>query len=137
MFIEHVLRRRMRGLAAATLLCAVAAGCATNPVTGRRELALVSEAQEIQMGQQAAQEVSQQLGLLPGTQERLEGLLERRIGQRLEDLHALKLATSMRQPPSCSNGSGSASRRNQSRSLLSDLLHLQLHVCDTCVLKSL
>jgi pimeloyl-ACP methyl ester carboxylesterase len=42
--------------------------------------------------------VSSQLGLLPGTQARLEGLLERRIGQRLEDLHALKLAGSMRQP---------------------------------------
>jgi pimeloyl-ACP methyl ester carboxylesterase len=42
--------------------------------------------------------VSSQLGLLPHTQARLEGLLERRIGQRLEDLHALKLAGSMRQP---------------------------------------
>ena len=63
MFIEHVLRRRMRGLAAATLLC-VAAGCATNPVTGRRQLSLVSEAQEIQIGQQASQQVAQQLGLV-------------------------------------------------------------------------
>ena len=42
--------------------------------------------------------VSGELGLLPQTQARLEGLLERRIGQRLEDLHALKLAGSMRQP---------------------------------------
>jgi pimeloyl-ACP methyl ester carboxylesterase len=42
--------------------------------------------------------VSGQLGLLPQTQARLEGLLERRIGQRLEDLHALKLAGSMRHP---------------------------------------
>jgi pimeloyl-ACP methyl ester carboxylesterase len=42
--------------------------------------------------------VSGQLGLLPQTQARLESLLERRIGQRLEDLHALKLAGAMRQP---------------------------------------
>ena len=42
--------------------------------------------------------ISSQLGLLPRTQQRLESLLERRIGQRLEDLHALKLAGSMRQP---------------------------------------
>ena len=34
-----------------TLLAA--AGCAVNPVTGENELILVSEAQELQMGQQA------------------------------------------------------------------------------------
>jgi predicted Zn-dependent protease len=38
-------------------------GCARNPVTGKSELALVSESQEIQMGQQAAQEVAQTIGL--------------------------------------------------------------------------
>ena len=37
-------------------------GCARNPVTGKNELSLVSEAQEIQMGQQAAQEVAQRIG---------------------------------------------------------------------------
>ena len=37
----------------ATLLAALAlAGCAANPVTGRSELHMVSEAQEIQLGQQ-------------------------------------------------------------------------------------
>ncbi|MEZ4457610.1 MAG: hypothetical protein R2882_13845 [Gemmatimonadales bacterium] len=40
--------------------------CATNPVTGRRELSLISESQEIQMGQQAAAEVRQSMGLGPG-----------------------------------------------------------------------
>jgi len=40
-------------------------GCATNPVTGKRELALVSESQEIAMGRQAAVEVRQQMGLVP------------------------------------------------------------------------
>ncbi|MGH9458283.1 MAG: M48 family metalloprotease [Thermoanaerobaculia bacterium] len=39
------------------------AACATNPVTGRRQLALVTEAQEIQMGQEAARAVARQMGL--------------------------------------------------------------------------
>jgi len=38
--------------------------CATNPVTGKPELSLVSEQQEIQMGQQGAQQVAQQVGLV-------------------------------------------------------------------------
>jgi predicted Zn-dependent protease len=38
-------------------------GCARNPVTGKSELSLVSEAQEIQMGQQASKEVAQSIGL--------------------------------------------------------------------------
>jgi predicted Zn-dependent protease len=38
------------------------AGCARNPVTGKSELSLVSESQEIQMGKQAAQEVAQTIG---------------------------------------------------------------------------
>ncbi len=44
------------GLAAGPL------GCARNPVTGKSELSLVSEAQEIQMGQQGATEVEQSIG---------------------------------------------------------------------------
>lgn len=39
--------------------------CATNPVTGRRELSLVSESQEIAMGQEAAQQVVGSIGLVP------------------------------------------------------------------------
>lgn len=58
------LSARARACATAGLVCAMAAGCAVNPVTGRRQLALISEAQEIQMGQQASQEVAQQLGLV-------------------------------------------------------------------------
>ena len=45
------------------LLAAFAAGCATNPVTGRSELALISEAQEIQMGREYAEQVKATLGL--------------------------------------------------------------------------
>ncbi|HEX5870959.1 MAG TPA: M48 family metalloprotease [Longimicrobium sp.] len=60
----HALVGRVRAYGAAALVCVLAAGCATNPVTGRRQLTLVSEAQEIQMGRQASQEVAQQLGLV-------------------------------------------------------------------------
>ena len=45
-------------------LVAALAGCATNPVTGKSELSLVSESQEIQMGQQAAAEVRQSSGVV-------------------------------------------------------------------------
>lgn len=43
----------------------LAAGCALNPVTGRRELALVSEAQEIAMGREGAAAVAASIGLHP------------------------------------------------------------------------
>ncbi|HEU4559845.1 MAG TPA: M48 family metalloprotease [Longimicrobium sp.] len=57
-------RRGWARACAAGLVCGLVAGCATNPVTGRRQLALISEAQEIQLGQQASQQVAQQLGLV-------------------------------------------------------------------------
>src|SRR5688572_110978 len=51
-------------LLAAGLVAGPVASCARNPVTGKNELALVSEGQEIQMGQQAAQEVAQSIGFV-------------------------------------------------------------------------
>src|SRR5438270_9210344 len=44
---------------------AMAAGCARNPATGKNELMLVSESQEIQMGQQADSQVIASIGLYP------------------------------------------------------------------------
>jgi predicted Zn-dependent protease len=52
--------------AAWVFLAGLAAGltaCARNPVTGKREIALVSESQEIQMGQQYAQQVVKSMGV--------------------------------------------------------------------------
>ena len=47
-----------------TLLLGSGVGsCARNPVTGKSELALISESQEIQMGQEASKEVAQSIGL--------------------------------------------------------------------------
>jgi hypothetical protein len=40
------------------------AGCARNPVTGKSEISLISESQEIEMGRQAAQEVAQSIGFV-------------------------------------------------------------------------
>ncbi|WP_420844118.1 M48 family metalloprotease [Hymenobacter busanensis] len=51
------------GFSAAALL--IAASCATNPVTGKREVMLVSEGQELAMGQQSDPAVTAQFGLYP------------------------------------------------------------------------
>lgn len=42
-----------------------AGGCARNPVTGQMQLALISEAQEVEMGRQTAAAAVQQMGLVP------------------------------------------------------------------------
>jgi len=47
------------------LVLALAVGCATNPVTGKRELALVSESEEIAMGREGAAAVTAAIGLVP------------------------------------------------------------------------
>ena len=50
--------------AAATLLSfSLLTTCATNPVTGKKELSLVSESQEISLGKEYAAEVAQSIGL--------------------------------------------------------------------------
>lgn len=48
---------------AAALAGFVLAGCALNPVSGKNELALVSESQEIEMGKQGAADVARTIGL--------------------------------------------------------------------------
>jgi predicted Zn-dependent protease len=63
-----------------TAAAAMLAACSTNPVTGRREISLVSEGQEIQMGQEAAQQVEQTLGLVNDAE--LQAYV-RRIGAEL------------------------------------------------------
>jgi len=55
----------LRGRCGCAAVLVLAAGCATNPVTGRRQISLVSEAQEVQLGQQSAVQVTQEIGLVP------------------------------------------------------------------------
>ena len=45
------------------LLLVLAAACATNPVTGRREFNLMSEAQEISLGQESDPQIKQEMGV--------------------------------------------------------------------------
>ena len=48
-----------------SLALVVAVGCATNPATGRRQLILMSEAQEVQIGRESDAEIRKQMGLYP------------------------------------------------------------------------
>ena len=59
-------RPRPRALrVTAGLLAACTAACATNPATGAKQLSLVSESQEIQMGREYDREVTASIGLYP------------------------------------------------------------------------
>ena len=53
--------RSLIGLLAAAI---AAGGCAVNPVTGERQLALISEDQEIALGRDSAEQIAQQLALV-------------------------------------------------------------------------
>lgn len=70
------LHRMFRFLPLATATATVLAGCAVNPATGARQIMLVSEGQEIQMGRQADGSVVAQYGLYPdeGLQTYVAGL---------------------------------------------------------------
>src|SRR5690606_29392753 len=71
---------RMRAIAAGSIASALLGACSVNPVTGERELSLISEQQEIAMGAEAAGQVAQQIGLVE------DGALQQYVaaaGQRL------------------------------------------------------
>ena len=48
------------------LLAVATVACATNPVSGKPELSLVSESQEIDIGRQEAQKTIRTIGEFPG-----------------------------------------------------------------------
>ena len=76
-------RRTSIRRAAAAVLAAASLGapsCATNPATGGKQIALVSESQEKQMGQQADQEVGAAIGIYEDAD--LQAYV-RRIGEEL------------------------------------------------------
>ena len=68
---------------AALAALALAASCATNPVTGRREFTLMSEAQEIAMGRESDAQIKAEMGVYddPALQQYVSG-----IGLRLAKL---------------------------------------------------
>ncbi len=53
----------MRSKRLVMLALVVAVGCATNPATGRRQLVLISEQEEIQIGRESDQQVREQMGV--------------------------------------------------------------------------
>ena len=55
--------RAALALALAALVAWTAAGCATNPVTGREQLSFFSTSEEIEIGQESDREVAAELGL--------------------------------------------------------------------------
>ena len=57
-----------RSVLVSLLLGSTMLSCATNPVTGKKELSLVSESQEIEMGKEASQQTIQQIGLVDNAQ---------------------------------------------------------------------
>lgn len=52
-------------IAVTAVTMSLMSACATNPVTGRRELSLISESQEVQMGREASQNDLRRVGELP------------------------------------------------------------------------
>ncbi len=70
----------MRSLRWTILVALVAIGCATNPATGRRQLLLISEQEEIQLGRESDQEVRQQMGVYADPE--LQRYIER-VGMQL------------------------------------------------------
>jgi len=72
--------RSTTGGVAGAALALVTVGCATNPVTGEQQLALISEPQEIDLGRSAAQDVTRSMGLVDNPE--LQQYVSE-IGQRL------------------------------------------------------
>ena len=52
-------------LTLAALALSLSVACATNPVTGKKELSLLSEAEELALGQQADAEIRREMGVYP------------------------------------------------------------------------
>ena len=76
----------MRFLITAIAVTITVSACATNPATGQRQLSLMSEAQEIQVGQSQDVEVRREMGVYRDTalQEYVSGIglrLARASGQ--------------------------------------------------------
>ena len=61
--LGHASARLRRSSAAVALLLLLVCACATNPVTGRPQIVLMSESQEIAMGQQAAPQIAASMGI--------------------------------------------------------------------------
>ena len=73
------IQKRLRDLGTVSILLIMAA-CAVNPATGRRQLMLVSESREIEMGREADGQITESFGLYAS--EELQAEITR-IGEEL------------------------------------------------------
>ncbi len=62
------------------VFASILSACATNPVSGRQDIVLMSEAQEIQLGKQSHEQILKQYGKLDNPE--LQAMVDR-VGQRL------------------------------------------------------
>lgn len=77
----HGIGTLRHGTAAALLALAfAAAACSTNPATGKKQLAMMGQGQEVEMGRQADQEIAATMGLYPD--EKVQAYVDR-IGKAL------------------------------------------------------
>jgi len=65
MHSQSTAARRAARMAAPVAVALLALACARNPVTGKRQLAFVSEKDEIELGKQSAEQVKAQMGEYP------------------------------------------------------------------------
>ena len=76
---------RTTGLAGVAAAAAIAVACATNPVTGKKELNLMSEAQEVALGKESDAQVRQEMGIVDDPQlQQYVAQVARRIAQNSE-----------------------------------------------------
>ena len=71
---------RHRTSTALLALAFAAAACSTNPATGKKQLAMMGQGQEVEMGRQADQEISATMGLYPD--EKVQAYVDR-VGKAL------------------------------------------------------
>jgi len=70
----------LSGLGVSSMMCGTFCGCRTAPITGRKQLLIMPESQELQLGQQA---YSETLSQEPVSQHPRNTLIVNRVGQRI------------------------------------------------------
>lgn len=80
MSLQRVGSHTVKGVAAAIALTLILAGCSVNPATGKQQLNLIPESQEIAMGREADGQIVAQMGLYPDDE--LQAYVQR-LGEEL------------------------------------------------------
>jgi predicted Zn-dependent protease len=83
------MKNLMKNLTLASILFLIFSGCARNPVTGKKQFVLMSESQEIAMGQQADPEIIAMFGLYQD--EKLQAFIQEKGDEMAKVSHRPKL----------------------------------------------